>query len=89
MIADFKATFLESEQLTVRFKTSDDFNAEFGEVYRTGEHDYYEGEYTFTPTAHTQIVEIANKVAIENITINPIPSNYGLITWNGVTLTVS
>lgn len=49
----------------------------------------YDGPYEFTPTEETQTVEIENRMAIQDITINPIPSNYGLITWNGVTLTVS
>lgn len=49
----------------------------------------YTGEYEFTPTQQTQTVEIENKMATANIVINPIPSNYGLITWDGVTLTVS
>ena len=49
----------------------------------------YTGAYEFTPTQDTQIIEIANKKATADITINPIPSNYGLITWNGSTLTVS
>ena len=49
----------------------------------------YDGSYEFTPTKETQIVSIANKRAVTDITINPIPSNYGLITWDGATLTVS
>ena len=49
----------------------------------------YTGAYEFTPTQGTQVIEIANKKATADITINPIPSNYGLITWNGSTLTVS
>ena len=49
----------------------------------------YDGEYEFTPTEDTQTVSIANKRAVQDITINPIPSNYGLITWDGSTITVS
>ena len=49
----------------------------------------YTGEYEFTPTQQTQTVEIENKMAAANIVINPIPSNWGLITWNGSVLTVS
>lgn len=49
----------------------------------------YEGSYEWTPTQQTQTIPIADKKAITDITINPIPSNYGLITWNGSTLTVS
>lgn len=49
----------------------------------------YTGAYEFTPTQGTQVIEIANKRATADITINPIPSNYGIITWNGSVLTVS
>lgn len=51
--------------------------------------ELYPGPYVFTPTEDTQAVEIKDYKASQDITINPIPSNYGLITWNGVTLTVS
>lgn len=49
----------------------------------------YDGEYEFTPNEDTQTVSIENKMAVQDITINPIPSNYGRITWNGSTITVS
>ena len=49
----------------------------------------YDGPTEFTPSGSTQTIEIANMKALENITINPIPSNYGLITWDGSTITVS
>lgn len=64
---------------------------EFGivtEVQR-GELPSYTGATTITPTQYTQILETQYTSVFENITINPIPSNYGLITWNGSTLTVS
>ena len=50
---------------------------------------YYDGPYEFTPTQEPQVVEIANQQAAQDIIINPIPSNYGLITWDGTVLTVS
>lgn len=49
----------------------------------------YGGAYTVTPSEETQTLETGSLYMRDNITINPIPSNYGLITWNGVTLTVS
>lgn len=49
----------------------------------------YEGEYTVTPTTEAQTLETKNKRMTGNVTINPIPSNYGLITWNGAFITVS
>ncbi len=51
--------------------------------------DEYSGPYEFTPGNAPQVVEIANKKATADITIGPIPDNYGLITWDGSTLTVS
>ena len=53
------------------------------------EADYYEGQTTVTPTQQTQTLLTADKTMRTNVTINPIPSNYGLITWNGSYLTVS
>lgn len=49
----------------------------------------YRGAYTFTPSEQAQTIEIAGKMATENITINPIPQTWGRITWNGAVLTVS
>ena len=49
----------------------------------------YEGSYEVTPTQRTQTLTTDSLYMRGNITINPIPSNYGLITWNGATLTVS
>ena len=49
----------------------------------------FTGEYTYTPSNAEQTIEINGLRATDNITINAIPSNYGLITWDGATLTVS
>ena len=49
----------------------------------------YEGSYNVIPTSETQTLSTNGKLLARDLTINPIPSNYGLITWNGSTLTVS
>lgn len=49
----------------------------------------YEGEYVVTPTAETQVLQTADLKMKQNLTVNPIPSNYGLITWNGSFIMVS
>ena len=51
--------------------------------------DKYEGAYEWTPTGEVQTIPIRAKKATADIVINPIPQNYGLITWNGSTITVS
>lgn len=49
----------------------------------------YDGPVVFTPTEEAQTLETANTVLLENITINPIPSNYGKIAWNGLGIRIS
>lgn len=53
------------------------------------ERDPYTGDYTITPSAEGQTLATRNLRMTDNITVNPIPQNYGLITWNGSYLTVS
>lgn len=54
-----------------------------------GSYPDYTGPLTVTPTQQTQILPTAETGLQDNITIEPIPSNYGLITWNGTVLLVS
>ena len=49
----------------------------------------YEGEYSVTPSTEEQTLNTDHLYMMDNITINPIPNNYGLITYNGTTITVS
>ncbi len=49
----------------------------------------YDGPMEVTPTQETQTLDTEMKSVLGDIVVNPIPSNYGLITWNGSTLTVS
>ena len=49
----------------------------------------YTGPTTVTPTQEQQILHTQDFYLIDDIVIDPIPNNYGLITWNGTVLTVS
>lgn len=53
------------------------------------ERDPYTGEYAVTPSSETQVLNTNGLRMTDNITVNPIPQNYGLITWNGSVITVS
>ena len=53
------------------------------------ERDPYEGDYEITPSAEVQVLATNQKRMTGNITVNPIPSNYGLITTDGSIITVS
>lgn len=49
----------------------------------------YAGPTTVTPGPEAQTLNTSGLMLPDNITIEPIPNNYGLITWDGSTLTVS
>lgn len=51
--------------------------------------DPYQGEYRITPSTQTQTLNTSGKYLQNNVVVEPIPSNYGLITYNGSTITVS
>ena len=66
-------------------------DGEAGTVIKVSDYVYpiYDGQTEVTPTQETQVLQTTNRTVVSNIVINPIPSNYGKITWNGSTLTVS
>ena len=49
----------------------------------------YTGSYEVTPTMEEQTLETDGYSMTANVVVHKIPSNYGLITWNGSVLTVS
>ena len=51
--------------------------------------DEYDGPYEVTPTTTAQTLATRGLLSTADIVVNPIPSNYGLIQWNGAVLTVS
>lgn len=96
MIADYKTIVLDGDlSLDLAFDGELSLDAvidgEYGVVTEIIKSDYpfYAGPTEITPSNETQTLETQGKVVLSDIVVNPIPSNYGLITWNGVTLTVS
>ena len=49
----------------------------------------YRGDYNIRPQPHAQTLPTEGKTLTNNIVVEPIPSNYGLITWDGSKLMVS
>lgn len=87
-MATFKAKFIERPDFKAGFFDGPKFEADFGE-FQTVLPDPYTGPYEATPTQDTQVLETAEKSMAHDVVINPIPSNYGLITWDGSKLRVS
>ena len=83
----FTAEFQELETFSVAFSAGVAFGVSFGgESFRP---EQYDGPTEITPSTVNQILNTEGKLITENITVKPIPNNYGLITWNGSTITVS
>ena len=51
-------------------------------------HTKYDGGYEVTPSEEAQTLNTAGCVLSKDIVVDPIPLNYGRITWNGTVLTV-
>lgn len=66
-------------------------DGEAGSAIQVVTRDYpvYEGPVEVTPAPEAQILRTAATTVLSDIVINPIPNNYGLITWDGSVLTVS
>ena len=84
-----KAVFRESAPIHVTFSDGEHHGASIGSYIEIPIRDYYDGDYSVTPSSQEQTIHIIGKTARQNITVAPIPSNYGLIEWNGAALTVS
>ena len=84
-----KASFTP-QTLTVSFNNTKSNISTSSQITRDFvDRDPYTGAYEVTPSGETQTLETENKRMTGNVTINPIPNNYGLITWNGSIITVS
>lgn len=49
----------------------------------------HQGPYEATPSSAEQVFAVSGKRMTQDFTVHAIPSNYGLITWNGSVITVS
>ena len=49
----------------------------------------YHGAYSVTPSATAQTLATGGLMMEGDVTVGAIPSNYGLITYDGVVITVS
>lgn len=49
----------------------------------------YPGPYTVTPTRSTQTLATYGQTMGANVTINPIPPEYGLVSYDGAVMTIT
>lgn len=75
--------------LNATFQSNDNLTATLGSTVYVPVLEEYTGPFVVTPNTETQTLLTQGLHMAQNVTVNPIPSNYGLITWNGSILTVS
>lgn len=87
---------IEEKRFEVDFQEDDEFSVDLHESGNTFPVDFgpgvakeYRGSYRVTPGAEEQTLSTAGMTMTDNVTVEAIPNNYGLITWDGHTITVS
>jgi len=66
----------------------DNVDGEYGNFMLVGKTAAYDGPTIVIPSEDTQILETQGLLVPENITVMPIPSNWGRISWNGMYILV-
>ena len=86
-MASFNITFTDDSEFNIGFTSGgDNIPVVFDTIITP---PAYQGSYDITPTEETQVIQGKGLVLTDDITIAPIPTNYGRLTWNGSILTVS
>ena len=84
-MSDLIVQFQDAQSMDVRLSEDSGFSCSIDGVIVAD----YDGSYSVTPSAERQMLPTSGKILTMDIVVEPIPSNYGLITWNGSELTVS
>ena len=89
-MADYRISLSVDDYAEATLAVDDDvgMNLALSDPYINGGRPY-EGDYEVTPTQQTQVLPTQGRSMAQNVVINSIPHNYGLITWNGSSLMVS
>ena len=78
--------FFQEEAFTCGFSEESPFKVDLGEIITP---QAYEGETVIEPNQSIQTLNTAGKYLTTNITVNPMPSNYGKISWHGSKLKIT
>jgi len=84
----FKVSFSDENAFSARLTGAEQFDANLTETVTKMVAEYYEGPYEFTPGEEEQTIPVEDLVSTQNIKINPIPLNYGRLTYSGGILKV-
>lgn len=85
----FKATFRAQPRFEATFRPQESIKATFRDYIVVPVAEWFDGDYSITPTTQEQTIPISGKTGRRDIVVGAIPQNYGLVTWDGSVLTVS
>ena len=86
----FLVSFTEiSRDFPVTFSDDADFNIDFDEGMEPMPVRPYRGDYEVTPSREKQTLDTEGFLMTAPVIVRPIPSCYGLITYNGFEILVS
>lgn len=80
----FNVIFAEEDTFDCTMEDEAEFKVDFGSAVQKE----YRSTYRVVPSSEQQELPTANKILTMDIIVDPIPSNYGQIIWNGSTLNV-
>lgn len=87
--AEFSPNIIETTATIMQNMVEADASLTTNVTHYHSEYPDYEGGTTFTPSQETQIIPTRHTVLLSDITINPIPSNYGRITYSGGIISIT
>ena len=86
----FQANFdIEPREFTASFNTNQSFNSSGFKAHIETPFTFYDGSAEVTPSNEMIVLNTHGKILMRNIIVNPIPNNYGLVSWNGSFLRIS
>lgn len=89
MCDDIRIRLKPQPVIKIRLEPAPEIRIRIGDVQVIHYDDPYDGPYEVTPTRQTQILQTDGKTMTADVVVNPIPQNYGLITYNGFYMTVT
>lgn len=78
----------DDAEVTLTASEAGGVNLELEDPY-VGGGTWYQGDYEVTPSDSVQVLPTRGMLMENDVTVGKIPSNYGLITWDGSALMVS
>ena len=85
-VIELNASFAETtENFPCAFDGDQEFSAQMDGII-PGD---YDGSYEVTPSGSEQTLATAGRTLQFDVVVKPVPSNYGLVTYNGSTITIS